>query len=220
MAEWIIYITEIVGTVAFAASGAMIGIKRKLDLFGVVFIALITSFGGGAIRDVCLGHFPPRMFYNFEFLAIAVAVSLIVFLITYLKVLKRGKHSEFFDVMINVIDAFGLAAFSISGVQVALAAGYEKNAVLCVIMGMVTGVGGGILRDAVTQTIPYVFQKHVYAIASIAGSLLFYLLVRLDAHDTVASFVSIGVIVIIRILAARYKWSLPRIKTEDGEASK
>jgi uncharacterized membrane protein YeiH len=215
MAEWIIYITEILGTVAFAASGAMIGIKRKLDLFGVVFISIVTSFGGGAIRDVVLGHFPPRMFYNFEFLAVAVAVSLIVFVITYLKVLKRGKHSEFFDVMINVIDAFGLAAFSISGVQVALAAGYEKNAVLCILMGMLTGVGGGILRDMMTQTIPYVFQKHVYAIASIAGSLLFYVLVRLNAHDTVSSLVSIGLIVIIRILAARYKWSLPRIKIND-----
>lgn len=215
MAEWIIYITEILGTVAFAASGAMIGIKRKLDLFGVVFISIVTSFGGGAIRDVVLGHFPPRMFYNFEFLAVAVAVSLIVFVITYLKVLKRGKHSEFFDVMINVIDAFGLAAFSISGVQVALASGYEKNAVLCILMGMLTGVGGGILRDMMTQTIPYVFQKHVYAIASIAGSLLFYVLVRFNAHDTVSSLVSIGLIVIIRILAARYKWSLPRIKIND-----
>ena len=80
---------------------------------------------------------------------------------------------------------------------------------------MLTGVGGGILRDMMTQTIPYVFQKHVYAIASIAGSLLFYVLVRLNAHDTVASLVSIGLIVIIRILAARYKWSLPRIKIND-----
>ncbi len=220
MAEWIIYITEIIGTVAFAASGAMIGIKRKLDLFGVVFISVVTSFGGGAIRDVVLGDFPPRMFYKFEFLTIAVAVSLIVFVITYLKVVRRGKHSELFDVMINVIDAFGLAAFSISGVQVALAAGYEKNAVLCILMGMLTGVGGGILRDMMTQTIPYVFQKHIYAIASIVGSLLFYVLVRTNAHDTVSSLVSIGIIVIIRILAARFKWSLPRIKTEDEEIVK
>ena len=217
MAEWIIYITEIIGTVAFAASGAMIGIKRRLDLFGVVFISIVTSFGGGAIRDVCLGHFPPRMFYKFEFLAIAVAVSLIVFVITYLKVLKRGKHSELFDAMINLIDAFGLAAFSISGVQVALAAGYEKNAVLCILMGMLTGVGGGILRDMMTRSIPYVFQKHIYAIASIAGSLLFYVLVRLDAHNTAATLISVGLTVIIRILAARFKWSLPIIKTESEE---
>jgi uncharacterized membrane protein YeiH len=220
MAEWIIYITEILGTVAFAASGAMIAIKRKLDLFGVAFIALITSFGGGAIRDVCLGHFPPRMFYKFEFLAIAVAVSLVVFVITYLKVLKRGKHSEFFDVMINVIDAFGLAAFSVSGVQVAISSGYEKNAVLCILMGMVTGVGGGILRDVMTQTIPYVFQKHVYAIASIAGSLVFYLLIVFGANDTASSFIAGGLIVVIRILAAKYMWSLPKIKTEDTEAGK
>lgn len=218
MAEWIIYITEILGTVAFAASGAMIGIKRKLDLFGVVFISVVTSFGGGAVRDVLLGHFPPRMFSNFEFLAIAVAVSLIVFVITYLKVLKRGEHSDVFDVLINVIDAVGLAAFSISGIQVAIAAGNEKNAVLCIFMGMLTGVGGGILRDMMTQTIPYVFQKHIYAIASIAGSLVFYVLVRLDAHSTVSTVVSIGLIVIIRILAAKYKWSLPRIKTNDEEA--
>ena len=90
MAEWIILITEILGTIAFSASGAMIGIHRRLDLFGVIVISVITSFGGGTIRDVILGHFPPRMFYNFELLALAAAVAVIVFVISYA---SKGKAS-------------------------------------------------------------------------------------------------------------------------------
>ena len=93
MAEWIIYITEILGTIAFSASGAMIGIQRRLDLFGIIVISVVTSFGGGTIRDIVLGHFPPRMFYNFELLALSVLVAVIVFAISAIN-MNKGKKIE------------------------------------------------------------------------------------------------------------------------------
>lgn len=217
MAEWIIYITEILGTIAFSASGAIIGIQRRLDLFGIIFISVITSFGGGIIRDIVLGHFPPRMFYSFMLLALAVAVSIIVFAVTAFNNGKGKKHGRVFDFIKNLIDAVGLAAFSVAGVQITLASGYAHNAVLCVLMGMMTGVGGGILRDMMTRSIPYVLIKHVYALASLSGSLLFYLLIIWGANETVSSFVVIGFIVLVRVLAAEYKWSLPRINPVEDE---
>ena len=217
MAEWIIYITEILGTIAFSASGAMIAIQRRLDLFGIIFLSVITSFGGGIIRDVMLGSFPPRMFYNFILLAICVAVSVIVFVISLMNRTRSGKQNELFEIVKNVIDAVGLAAFSISGVQIALSSEYADNALLCVVMGMTTGVGGGILRDMLTRSIPYVLVKHVYALASLAGSILFYALIRLGADNTASTIVAIVFIVAVRVLAAKYKWSLPRVNPIDEE---
>lgn len=219
MAEWIIYITEILGTVAFSASGAMIGIQRRLDLFGVIFISVITSFGGGIVRDVVLGQFPPRMFYSFMLLALAVLVSVIVFFVSALHKGRIEMRVAALEMINNVVDAVGLAAFSISGVQIAISSGYEQNPVLCVLMGMMTGVGGGILRDMMTRSIPYVLRKHVYALASITGSLLFYLLIRFGANDTASTLVAIAFIVTVRILAAKYKWSLPRINSPEEEKS-
>lgn len=217
MVEWIIYITEILGTIAFSASGAMIGIQRRLDLFGIVFLSVITSFGGGTIRDIILGHFPPRMFYNFEFLAVAVVVSVAVFILTYVNKVKVAKHVETFEFIKNLIDAVGLAAFSIAGVEITMAAGYADNVVLCILMGMTTGVGGGILRDTMTRTVPYVFIKHVYAMASLVGSLLFYILIRVGVNNAASLLISIGFIVVVRVLAAKYKWSLPRIGSNKEE---
>lgn len=217
MVEWIIYITEILGTIAFSASGAMIGIQRRLDLFGIVFLSVITSFGGGTIRDIILGHFPPRMFYNFEFLAVAVVVSVAVFILTYVNKVKVAKHVETFEFIKNLIDAVGLAAFSIAGVEITIAAGYSDNVVLCILMGMTTGVGGGILRDTMTRTVPYVFIKHVYAMASLVGSLLFYILIRVGVNNAASLLISIGFIVVVRVLAAKYKWSLPRIDSNKEE---
>lgn len=220
MTELIIYITEILGTVAFSASGAMIGIQRRLDLFGIVFLSVITSFGGGTVRDIVLGHFPPRMFFNYELLALAVLVSVAVFVLTYVNKVKVKKYGETFELITNVIDAVGLAAFSIAGVQITVSSGYSDNAVLCVLMGMITGVGGGILRDMMTRSIPYVLKKHIYAIASLTGSLLFYLLIKYNVNDTASLLIAIGFIVTVRVLAARYKWSLPKIDSNDSNKEK
>lgn len=217
MADWIIYITEILGTIAFSASGAMIGIQRRLDLFGIFFLSIITSFGGGIVRDIVLGHFPPRMFYNFALLALSIVVAVIVFVISAVNKGKTEKHNELFELVKNVIDAIGLAAFSISGVQIAISSGYADNPILCVLMGMITGVGGGILRDMMTRSIPYVLKKHVYALASLVGSLLFYLLIRINVDETFSTLIAITFIVAIRVLAAKYKWSLPRINYIEEE---
>ena len=144
-------------------------------------------------------------------------MSVAVFILTYANKVKVEKHVETFEFIKNLIDAVGLAAFSIAGVEITMAAGYSDNVVLCILMGMTTGVGGGILRDTMTRTIPYVFIKHVYAMASLVGSLLFYILIRVGVNNAASLLISIGFIVVVRVLAAKYKWSLPRIGSNKEE---
>ena len=205
-------VVETVGTIAFALSGAMTAINRRMDLFGVVFLGAVTALGGGVMRDVLLGQFPPLMFLNYHFLLIAALTAVMVFLIAYL---RRGvylRHQQRIDSVNNFFDAVGLAAFTVVGIQVAVAHGHEDNAFFCVFLGMTTGIGGGILRDMMSHAVPLVLRKHIYALASIAGGLLYVLLRHLGVNVSLCSLSSLVLIVTIRMLATHYRWSLPRIQ--------
>ena len=211
----IMLLLEIIGTVSFAISGAFVAIKAKLDVFGVVFIAAVTAFGGGMLRDVLIGRVPPAVFQNFRMFLLAVAAALIVFLIAYR---NRGKFEGLkgkIERINNFFDAVGLAAFSVMGTEVAFQEALERNMFLAVVLGMLTGVGGGMIRDVLTDTTPYIFKKHVYALASIGGSCLYYLLRRYTESVALASAVGMVLVIVLRLLAARYRWSLPRIKAEE-----
>ena len=172
MDERILLILEIIGTVAFSVSGAFVAIKAKLDLFGVVFIGCITAVGGGILRDILIGAVPPAIFSNLHIVLVAVGASLIAFLLAYLS----KKHFDDIVVRIervgNLFDAIGLAAFSVMGTEVAFTHGLSDNIALTVLLGMLTGVGGGMIRDVLTNTTPYIFKKHIYALASIGGALV------------------------------------------------
>ena len=115
----------------------------------------------------------------------------------------------------GIFDAVGLAAFSVMGTEGAIAAGYGDNPVLAICIGMLTGVGGGILRDMMTDSTPYVFRKHIYALASIAGSVIYYAAVRAGAETAVSTFAAMTAVVAIRLLAARFRWSLPRVRIDN-----
>ena len=208
--EIMLLVLEIIGTVAFAVSGAFVAIKAKLDVFGVLFIGCITAVGGGITRDILIGRTPPAIFSNLYILLIAALSSAIVFLIA------RSMHKKFVyayektEPIQNVFDAFGLAAFSVMGTEIAFLYGQWENAVLAVLLGVLTGVGGGVLRDVLTSTTPYIFKKHVYALASIAGATVYYVM-RLFIEETlVPSIVAMGLVVVLRLLAAKYRWSLPK----------
>lgn len=209
--EVIFTIAEIIGTVAFAVSGAMIAIDRGLDLFGVVFLAITTALGGGTIRDILLGHFPPRMFYSYQYLLISALCAFGVFSLMYHRKVHDENKRSVFTKYINIFDAIGLGIFSVIGVQVTVAAGYGDNAFLCICLGMTTGCGGGIIRDLLSRETPYVLKKHIYAIASIIGSATFYVLYRIAAENAIAIFMGAGSTIVIRMLATYYKWNLPKI---------
>ena len=203
------FVTELVGTVAFSISGAMLAIERKLDLFGVLFLGVITAIGGGIVRDLLLGQIPPKSFQNYVYLTVAVLSALGVFLICWNRN-RVGRTMEFIDpVLLNVLDAAGLGIFSVVGVQNTMAAGFADNAFFCIFLGMTTGVGGGMLRDVLSRATPAVLRKHIYAIASILGAMAYYYL--LPFGMTAAILISTLLVVILRVLASHYKWTLPRI---------
>ncbi len=212
--EIMLLILEIVGTVAFAVSGAFVAVKAKLDVFGVVFIGCITAVGGGITRDILIGRTPPMIFSNLYIILIAALTSLAVFIIARVMHRKFLIAYEKIEPIQNVFDAFGLAAFSVMGTEIAFLNGLSGNVVLSILLGVLTGVGGGVLRDVLTSTTPYIFKKHVYALASIVGAAAYYLM-RLWIVDALApSLVATFLVVLIRLLAAKYRWSLPKAHLE------
>ena len=202
VAEWI-------GTVALAASGSLKGVQKNLDLFGVLLLSVVTAMGGGVLRDILLGTFPPKMFFSGGYVIACLAVTIVIFLAARLFhcVPRFGVWG---DKAFNCCDAVGLGIFVVIGVQAAVQTGNGENLFLSIFMGTVTGVGGGVLRDMMCGEIPAVLRKHIYAVAAIVGSLLYYCSEQLFNSPTTAATVGIGCTVLIRILASRYRWNLPR----------
>lgn len=217
LSDIIFYVAEVIGLVAFAIAGAMIAIDRKLDLFGVVFITFVNSFGGGIMRDLLIGEIPPKMFYNYEYL-IYVAFCAVVMIVV-ISVLKEKffRNRVVIDKVINIFDAVGLGAFAIVGVKAGINAGYGDNVFFCTFLGMTTGIGGGILRDLLSHAKPLVLVKQIYALAAIIGSLLFFYLEKMNVNATVSIVSSVLLVVIIRILAAHFRWDLPKVEVGNGD---
>ena len=213
----ITYVMEILGTVAFAASGAMVGIRKKMDIFGVSVLGLVTAVGGGMIRDVVLGITPPNVFINPSYASVAVITSLIVFVLVYLKRdLMDGNFKRVYDKIMLVMDSIGLAIFTVVGVDTGIQQGYIEKLFLLVFVGTITGVGGGLLRDVMAGEPPYIFVKHIYACASILGSITCVYMYR--SFGAVESMiVSSIVVLVVRYLAAHYHWNLPRINFKTKE---
>lgn len=196
---------DIVGTIAFAISGALIGMQKKLDLFGVVFLGIITATGGGMFRDIILGQTPPRAFVKPTYCILSIFVSLIAFYgyPKFAKMYEEAKKKEMqnngtkeneskymtseqmfriankrnqiaiLKKIITIFDAIGLATFTITGANLAYNHP-ETNLFLVVCMGMITGVGGGMLRDTFVQDTPMIFKREIYAVATILGGIAFY----------------------------------------------
>lgn len=203
---------ELAGIAAFAICGAMTAIDKQADIFGVLFLAVITALGGGVIRDILLGYLPPRMFTSYVYICVALACGLLVFLDGYVRAEKYRQHRDRLDSIVNVFDALGLAVFTVSGMNLAIAQCGLENPVLLTLLGMTTGVGGGMLRDVLTNTMPAVLRKRVYAVASLAGALVYYGMLQLQIHELLSAVVSMALIFAIRILATVYKWNLPKAK--------
>ena len=203
-------ITEWIGTVAFAMSGALLAIRKKLDIFGVMLLAIITALGGGTVRDLLIGHLPPKMFYSSSYLLVSTFVALLIFVIV--RALKGVPAvGNWWEILFTFCDAMGLGIFAVVGTQNAIMMGFRQNVFLCVFMGMTTGVGGGVIRDIMCAEIPAVLRKHIYAVAAIIGSLQYYYMVVLfHMNETFVSCISIVLIVTIRMLANYYKWNLPK----------
>ncbi|MBR3843418.1 MAG: trimeric intracellular cation channel family protein [Christensenellaceae bacterium] len=206
---WLIF--EIIGTVAFAISGALLAVEKENDIFGVLFLGVTTAVGGGIMRDILTGELPPKAFQDPVYVLIAGITSLIVFFLMYFTKGNIRKKLAMADAVINVFDAVGLGVFTIFGMNAAAELGHGENLFLRLFVGMITGVGGGIIRDILVREIPSVLCKRVYAVASLIGGLFYYFLVKLGMNAGIANFIGAASIFIIRMLASKFRWDLPKV---------
>ena len=210
--EDVMFVLELIGAAAFAVSGAMVAIEKKAEIFGVLFLAVTTALGGGVIRDVLIGRIPPVMFVSYWYLLISVVAALAVFIDAYLRSEKYKLHLDKLDAVNNVFDAIGLAVFTVSGMNAAMPV--SDNVILVLFVGMCTGVGGGMLRDVMTNTMPKVLRKRVYAVASLIGGGLYYVMHVLDINQLLSVGCGMLVIFALRLFATIYKWNLPSVKLD------
>ena len=204
--DTVILAIELVGVLSFAASGAMTGLRKNMDLFGVCILGLTTAVGGGVLRDVILGSTPPATFQNPIYAAVAIVTSLVLFLPRVRRLLNRSQR--LYDLGMLAMDTLGLGIFTVMGVQIAYTRVAEPTVFLLVFVVVVTGVGGGVLRDMMAGNTPYIFVKHVYASASLAGALV-CVLFWLPGLEVYAMGAGAVTVIVIRVLSAYYHWNLP-----------
>ena len=210
--ELVLFVFEMVGTVAFAISGAMIAIKKRVDIFGVIVLSSMTALGGGIVRDILIGHLPPTMFSDYRYVLAAVVTSVVVFVVAYIfRDLYRRSESTV-DAVNNIFDALGLGIFTVMGAKVAIESGFTVNGILVVCLAVITGVGGGIIRDIMLKEIPFVLKKRIYAVASILGGTAYHLMYVNNVNIRVATVAAVLIVFTVRILATVFKLDLPKIK--------
>ena len=191
--ETFLFLFEMLGTIAFAASGAVLGVRKGLDVFGVCILGLTTACGGGMVRDVLLGNTPPAAFQNPTASAVTVVTSLIMFL-SGVRHLLMGNQRRY-DLFMLLMDSAGLGIFTVMGVRVAWNCVEAPSLYLLVFVGVLTGVGGGLLRDVMAGDMPYIFV--------ICGVL------RQPAGEMTAMLAGAAAVFAIRCLSAHYRWNLP-----------
>jgi len=196
----IIYILDLIGTAAFAASGAWVGVRKHMDLFGVLVLGTVTAVGGGTLRDLLLGDIPPFSLKDEAYIYIAITVALVVFI--------NRKRFELFEKPLLYFDAIGLGTFVVIGTIKAL--NFHLGLLGSVLMGVMTGTAGGIIRDVLANQVPLILRREIYASACIAGGTLLVVLEHFGTTRPAAALLSAGTVISVRLLAIHYNWSLPK----------
>lgn len=204
MFDQLLYIIEYLGTFAFAISGIRHAAEKQFDWFGAFVCGIAVAIGGGTIRDVLLDVTPFWMVTPNYIICTFIAQ---VFVIVFAKYMKKLDNAWF------VFDTLGLALFTIAGMQKTLELGYPFW--VAIIMGTLTGSAGGVIRDVLLNNVPVIFQKEIYAMASIFGGFIYWLMRHLDIDATISSAVAFLIIIFIRFLAVRYHLSLPVLNEEN-----
>ena len=207
-----IFILELIGTVAFASSGAMIAIEKKMDIFWVNVLGATTAVGGGIMRDIILGLTPPGAFSHPVYVLVAALTSTILFVIAYAKptAFESRVKTDYYDKLMFWCDTAGLGIFTVVGIQAAVRAVGGENVFFFVFIGTLTGVGGGVLRDIMAGETPYILVKHIYACAAIAGGIV-CVVGRTAFGEAYGTILGLAATVLLRFLAAHFRWNLMRV---------
>ena len=192
---------DIIGTAAFSISGVFAAMEKKLDIFGIFIIAFITAIGGGTIRDVIIGDFPVSWMRSNNY-SIVIFLSAAVAILFYKLIKDYGK-------VLLVFDSIGIGFFTVLGIHKGIE--FNFSAGLCVALGTITACFGGLIRDIALNRIPHIFHKEIYATACIFGGILYFVLLKTTLPGAVLDAICISTIVVVRLIAVKYNWSLPDI---------
>ncbi len=206
----IFFIFEIIGVIAFSLSGALTAMKKEMDIFGACVLGMTTAIGGGIIRDLILGVTPPMAFVNPLHALIGLAIPAITYLPKIQKFFARNKH-KVQALSLMIADSVGLGVFTVVGVNACFDTLPNPNAFTAIFLGVITGVGGGVLRDVLSMNLPKIFVKHFYACASILGAIAAFV-IRIWFGALVASIVGAVIVIALRFLASFLRWNLPKPK--------
>jgi uncharacterized membrane protein YeiH len=191
---------EILGTISFAISGSFAAMQKRLDPFGVLIIAFVTSIGGGTVRDLLLGDTPVAWMRNVNYC--------LLILLTSIATIFFKSHIKKFKVTLFLFDSLGLGLFTMIGIQKGIVFGLSPG--MCVALGTITGCFGGIIRDTLLNAIPLIFRKEIYATACILGGVLYFTLVECNMKADFAKVAVIVFIFVLRIVVVKYKLALTR----------
>jgi uncharacterized membrane protein YeiH len=196
--SWLV-LGDLVGIFVFALSGALVGVRRDLDLLGVLVLAGVTGLGGGMLRDILIGAAPPASLADWRYLLVPVAAGLLTF--RFHRVIGRVERA------IGVLDAFGLGLFCVTGATKAMLFGLGPFP--AALLGMLTGIGGGVLRDLLAGRTPLVLRQEVYALPAFAGALVVAVAWEAGSYSTWVGVAAASLCIALRLLAIRFRWSMP-----------
>lgn len=191
---------DLAGTAVFAMSGALAAMHRRFDPFGVFILGVVTAIGGGTLRDLLIGRLPVGWMQDMTYLYVIIGSVIMAFVFRDRLLYLR---KTFF-----LFDTLGLGLFTITGVEIGLQA--DLHPIICVILGTMSASFGGVIRDVLSNEVPIIFQKEIYALASIAGGIAFLLLLQTSLPQDIIYVLTSVMVIIIRLLAVKYNWSLPK----------
>lgn len=195
--NWI-YFVDLFGTAVFAISGVLTAMHKKFDLVGTLIIGFVTAIGGGTLRDILIGRFPVGWLEDRNYFFAILTGYLIAYFFEQ-QIIKLRKSMFLFDTI-------GIGLFTILGIQIALEQGLSTES--CLLMGVISACFGGVIRDVLTNEIPLIFRREIYATACLLGGIVYLLLVEFSTNENLNILVAIATVIIIRYLSIRYKWSL------------
>ncbi len=199
------HLLDILGTMAFALSGALTAMNKKMDPFGVFIIAFVTAVGGGTVRDVLIGRTPVGWMQNLDY----------VYMITigYFLALVFRKSLDKLRTSLFLFDTVGLGVFTLIGLEKGIA--IQLHPIICIALGTMTACFGGVIRDILCNDIPVIFRKEIYATICIIGGVVFFLLRKWNVQEDVLYLTTSVVIIVIRLMAVKFEWSLPTLEHRD-----